>query len=146
MKKAIFILFYVCFLFSCRNEKSGEKNENDSIEKKIDTSTINQINIKKTSIHEDGPFVEKYENGQIKIEGTYKNGTRFGLWKSYYDDGTHCSEDYFEDGKKNGKTATFYKTGRVRYIGYFTWDKPSGVWEFYSEDGKLDKQKDYSKQ
>lgn len=91
----------------------------------------------------DGPYVEKYPEGQIKIEGEIKNGTRYGQWKSYYPNGTKQSEDYFEDGKKNGKTATFYKNGRIRYIGYFTWDKMSGNWEFYDTLGNVASKKEY---
>src|SRR6185369_7119791 len=83
----------------------------------------------------DGPYVEKYPNGQIKIEGKIKNGTRFGQWKSYYPNGTAYSESYYEDGKLNGKSATFYKNGRVRYIGYYTWSKPSGSWQFFDSTG-----------
>ncbi len=131
----ITILHYSC----------GKKaHENSLSEKELTTSNDGNTNtaIKKAPLT-DGPYQEKYPNGQIKITGEIKNGTRFGQWKSYYENGTDYSEDYFEDGKKNGKTTSYYKNGRIRYIGYYSWDEPSGIWEFYDEEGKLSEKKEY---
>lgn len=99
--------------------------------------------LKKEVLLSDGPYIEKYPEGQTRIAGEIKNGKRFGQWTAYYPDGTKQSEDFFEDGKKNGKTATFYKNGRVRYIGYFLWDKPNGAWEFYDTLGNVATKKEY---
>ena len=36
---------------------------------------------------QDGPFQDYYENGQLKLEGNFKNGKNDGLWKHYHENG-----------------------------------------------------------
>ena len=33
----------------------------------------------------EGWFIKYYENGNLKREGNYKDGVKFGLWKYYKD-------------------------------------------------------------
>lgn len=140
MKKVLLLVSSMVVLASCGDSKTDvNSGENDSLPPQqhvVDGQSI------QSSIP-DGPYRENYPDGKIKFEGEIKNGSRFGLWKSYYPSGEKQSEDYFEDGKKNGKTSTFYKNGLIRYIGYYSWDKPSGMWEFYDTTGTVVTKKEY---
>jgi len=141
MYKYFHLLVLCCFLLqACGEEKEIEPGQVDQDVPEKNTSTTKTL--KKSDVP-DGPYTEKYPEGQLKISGEIKNGTRFGNWTSFYPTGAKQSECYYEDGKKNGKSATFYKNGRVRYIGYYQWDKPSGTWEFYDSTGVLATKKEY---
>ncbi|HLP12322.1 MAG TPA: hypothetical protein VK177_10360 [Flavobacteriales bacterium] len=128
----------VFILVGCGNKKQGNEPEKHQ---GMDTSKKEAP--KKNPGIVDGPYTENYPNGQLKIQGEFKNGTRFGHWKAFYENGSLQSECYYEDGKMNGKSATFYKNGRVRYIGYYKWNEPSGTWEFYDTTGTLATKKEY---
>jgi len=47
----------------------------------------------------DGPYKSYYENGQLKEEGTYKDGRRDGPFKFYYDNGQLKQEGDWKDGE-----------------------------------------------
>jgi antitoxin component YwqK of YwqJK toxin-antitoxin module len=131
----LYLIFIGLLVSSCGN--NAKETEGSDIPKK------DSVVVKPKTVIMDGPYVEKYPDGQVRIEGVIKNGERNGQWTAYYPDGTKQSEDFFEDGKKNGKTATFYKNGKVRYIGYFKWDKPDGDWAFYDTLGNVATKKEY---
>ena len=64
--------------------------------------------------HENGPYKEYYDNGQLKREGFYKNDNKFSVWKNYYD------------------------TGQLKNIYTFNNNGlPSGIEENYSKNGNL---------
>lgn len=52
-----------------------------------------------------------YENGNIKQEGTYKDGKLHGNWTSYNLDGTKQSIGEYANGMKTGKW--FFWTGAI---------------------------------
>ena len=59
--------------------------------------------------------VKKYdENGQLKEEGEYLYGERFGLWKTYINGKLHKEAEYL-DGKYNGKVK-FYEDGVLKSV------------------------------
>lgn len=52
-----------------------------------------------------------YENGNVKQEGSYKDGKLHGTWASYNEDGTKQSMGEYANGQKTGKW--FFWTGAV---------------------------------
>ena len=44
-----------------------------------------------------------YENGNIKQEGSYKDGKLHGSWTSYNEDGTKLAMGEYKNGMKTGK-------------------------------------------
>jgi len=44
-----------------------------------------------------------YDNGQVKQEGTYKDGKLHGSWVAYNENGTKQSMGEYTDGQKSGK-------------------------------------------
>lgn len=125
-------------LTACGNKKNSEVSTPGQ-----DSTQESHVTKPATKVSADGPYTENYPDGQIKIKGEIKNGTRFGTWFAYYQNGTKESESYYEDGKLNGKSATYYPNGHIRYIGYYKWNEPVGTWEFYNEDGTLATTKEY---
>ena len=48
----------------------------------------------------DGPFTTFHDNGQLKEEGTYKNGKPEGLFKSYVTYERLIREEFFNNRKR----------------------------------------------
>ena len=62
----------------------------------------------------DGPFQKYYENGQLKIEGYYKNNKKVSIWKEYHDNGQLSNVyTYDANGKKTGYGESYYKNGNL---------------------------------
>jgi antitoxin component YwqK of YwqJK toxin-antitoxin module len=138
VKKIFIALALSAFILcGCGGKKTGSNDGSASTKDSAKTTAIKKPEMV------DGPYTEKFPSGQVKIEGEIKNGTRFGHWKAFYENGTLQSECYYEDGKLNGKSATFYENGRIRYIGYYKWNEPTGTWEFYDTTGVLANKKEY---
>ena len=75
---------------------------------------------------QDGPFEERYDNGQLREEGTLKDGVRHGLCRSYYESGELESERNWEKGSRSGPYEYYAKDGRVTGKGTFYRSSPPG--------------------
>lgn len=91
-------------------------------------------------------YREFYPDSALKIEGRQVNGQREGKWTSYYSNGLKWSETTFRAGIKDGPTITYYENGMMRYSGQYYNDYKTGIWQFYNEEGKLDKTVDLTPQ
>ena len=56
----------------------------------------------------DGLWTMWYENGQMREEGTYKDGEKDGLWTKWHDYGSKMYEETYKDGHKIGKTKFYF--------------------------------------
>lgn len=123
------------FVFSCQ-----ENDTSESVQEPLEiTAQIEPI-----ASSDPNAYNEYYENGQLKIEGTYdENKQRTGLWVSYYENGIVWSKSYYLDGKKNGHSITFFPSGKVRYVGEYKDDEMSGNWTFKDEQGNVVDEKTY---
>ena len=86
-----------------------------------------------------------YPDGQIRMEGEYKNGMKNGRWISYYNNGNRWSEGYYKKNINEGKTITWHENGQKYYQGYYKNGERKGKWKFWDENGKLIKEIDYGK-
>jgi antitoxin component YwqK of YwqJK toxin-antitoxin module len=68
---------------------------------------------------QDGPFEERYDNGQLKEEGTLKDGVKHGLCRSYNESGELESEYNWEKGSRSGRYKYYAEDGRVTLTGIF---------------------------
>lgn len=82
-------------------------------------------------------------SSQIRIEGSFKNKERDGLWKSWREDGKVWSEGSFKEGKRDGITKVYHENGKLYYTGNYNNDQRIGTWKFYSDNGKLLKEVKY---
>lgn len=127
--KTIFFAFISLALLNCSNGNKAEES--------IKNTEISAQN------PETGIYKELHPNGKLKITGNLVKNIRQGLWISYYQDGKVWSETNYSDGKKHGKSTSYYTNGNLRYLGHFTEDKKDGQWFFYNEEGEFEKEIDY---
>ena len=90
-----------------------------------------------------GIYHEYYQNGNIKLRGSYKNGKRDGDWSYFYENGKLWSMGEYTEGIRNGLSNVYYETGVLRMEGNYRNNKRSGPWKFYNESGKLVKEVDF---
>ena len=87
--------------------------------------------------------IEYWENGQKRIEGKYKNGTRHGEWIAWYDNGNLWSKANYDEGIENGVKTVWHKNGQKYYEGPIVNDERTGTWKFWNKEGELVKEVDY---
>ena len=87
--------------------------------------------------------IEYHENGQKRIEGTFKNGVRDGEWNAWFADGKLWSRGHFKDGKENGLKTVWHPNGQKYYEGEVKNNERTGIWKFWDLDGNLQKEVDY---
>ncbi|MBN2273615.1 MAG: hypothetical protein JXR41_06745 [Bacteroidales bacterium] len=108
-----------------------------------------------------GLYVEKYDDGTVKIQVAIQNGRKNGLMKIYYPDGSvnelrmyknnmmhgtwetwnaagiKTAEANYANDKKNGKWYIWDDSGTMRYdMIYFEGNK-AGTWRMMNEKGEL---------
>ena len=76
-----------------------------------------------------GKLTERYDNGNKKKEGTYKNGEKIGKLTFWYENGQKRKEGNYE-GKINSGTVS-HNEGRYRY------GRQVDEWTYYNEDGSV---------
>ena len=79
--------------------------------KKDDDVMYSQV----VTIETDKYDVEFYENGQIQNFGSLnKDGKKDGLWTDWYEDGQKKMEGTYKDGRLVGKRTDYNRDGSVR--------------------------------
>ncbi|MDD4847661.1 MAG: hypothetical protein PHR53_02710 [Bacteroidales bacterium] len=79
----------------------------------------------------------------IRIEGSFKNNERDGLWKSWREDGKLWSEGEFKAGIRDGITKVYHENGALYYSGNYKDGQRIGTWKFFNEEGKMIKEVKY---
>jgi antitoxin component YwqK of YwqJK toxin-antitoxin module len=79
-----------------------------------------------------------YPNGTKMAEGNYVNEKKDSLWRFYSDiNGLKVSEEFYLEGKINGKATVFFQDGSVSEVKNYRHGILDGLWEQYFNDGKL---------
>ena len=66
-----------------------------------------------------GYWKKYYPNGEVEVEGNFKEGKKDGYWFYYYDDGSKQRELDYKDGKRFGKSLFYFPGfGQVMYKEY----------------------------
>ena len=76
-----------------------------------------------------------YPNGQLKLEGSYLNGNRDGIWKWYDALGKVESEESWEDGLRSGIQKYYHDNGTLKLIYQCDSDKITGKLIRYFQNG-----------
>lgn len=63
----------------------------------------------------DGPYESFYENGQLKIKGTYKDGKPDGPFESYFENGQLKQKGVCKEGKLDGVCESYNRDGRLQF-------------------------------
>ncbi len=90
-----------------------------------------------------GKYTSWYENGQKHEEGEYRNGKKRGKWPSWHENGQKYEEGEYKDGKKHGekhgKWTIWHKNGKKKAEGEYRDGKKHGKWTFRLPTGEIEK-------
>jgi antitoxin component YwqK of YwqJK toxin-antitoxin module len=89
---------------------------------------------------ENGSYKKWYENGQLKIESTWKGGKRNGLCRQWYKDGQLLEECTFNDGRLDGLYRTWYENEQLKWVCTYKNGKLDGLYKKWYSDGQLEKE------
>ena len=130
-----FFLFLFPILISC-NSYSGSSDKTVC----VDTDALIRNGIIYLP-NETKPFTGnnlcKYENGQIKSEGNYKDGKPDGKVTGWFENGQIQTVLNLKDGKLNGKVIDWYENGQIEAEGNYKDGKPDGKATYWHENGKI---------
>lgn len=62
----------------------------------------------------EGEYKGYYQNGNLRIEGTYKNDLKNGLWKEFNEQGNLINEYSIINGELEGKFTTYHPEGKIK--------------------------------
>ncbi|WP_369018561.1 CsgG/HfaB family protein [Thermatribacter velox] len=79
-----------------------------------------------------GLFTKWYENGKVRIQGTYRDGKKDGVWKEYFINGVLKSEGTYANGLKEGKWIIYYGSGHKHWEGNYHQNLKEGLWVEYA--------------
>lgn len=84
-----------------------------------------------------GPFVEHFDNGNIKGKGELKDGLVHGLRTIYNEDGTKSLERNYSKGINEGSSIEYYPNGQKRQKVNFKNGKEEGIAQVFYENGQV---------
>lgn len=99
---------------------------------------------------------EYYEDGTLKIIGSYKDGSKQGVFREYDKDGNIINSYVYENntrtgegivdkkGKNQGNWKLFYPSGELKATGQYIDGKKEGEWIFYFKSGKIEQKGNYA--
>ena len=82
----------------------------------------------------------KFENGQMKIEGTYQDGKKDEKWTTWYENGQKKIEGTYQDGLRNDKWTTWYENGQKKGEGTYRDGIRSDKWTWWFDNGEIEKE------
>ncbi len=89
---------------------------------------------KDTSIF-NGKSLYFYQNGNLKVEGMYKNNRPSSVWKYYYESG-NLKQTISYSSDSTSFSQFFYENGLLKKEGYFLNHLKDSLWTYYYESGK----------
>jgi antitoxin component YwqK of YwqJK toxin-antitoxin module len=92
----------------------------------------------------DGPWKSYYENGQLKEEGNYKDGKNYhGQYKEYHENGQLKHDGKYKDGIQEGICKLYYENGQMELETNFKDGEHNGQYKEYHENGQLKYERNY---
>lgn len=89
--------------------------------------------------------VKFYADGNVKVEGYFKNGVKNGKWIHYYAEGSVESIRYYDSkGAPNGKWTYYYKDGQKWNTVNYNKGELNGQWTYWYQNGNKWHQLSYS--
>lgn len=137
--KTLILIFLASITFACGPKKVVEEKYENGLPKLV--KYYKKVHGEEQIVREQ----QFYENKKMKLEGTYADQKRNGLWKAWYENGNLWSEGAFIDGKRDGVGKVYYEDGKLFIEGSYAADRKVGIWRFYDEKGNIIKEVDYTK-
>ena len=105
-----FFFFLITIFISCHSSKFFNKND-------LNTG------------------LEYHENGKLKLQADYRNGSLHGEVINWDDKENITSTVNYSYGKLHGKWTRFYKSSIIMHEVYYSYDKKNGYEIWYYENG-----------
>jgi len=83
-----------------------------------------------------GEHREYYDNGQLKLEGTYYYDRPNGAIREWYENGVAKSESHYLDCRSTGVWKEWFKSGQLKSEAHYNNGMPNGSIISYFENGK----------
>ena len=90
-----------------------------------------------------GKIIDKWQNGNQKIEIRIKSGLKHGSSKEWYENGHKNSSSVWKTGTKNGYYKEWHENGQPRIKGKYLEGKKHETWTTYYPNGQIKKQINY---
>ncbi|MCX6244584.1 MAG: hypothetical protein NTU98_07740 [Bacteroidetes bacterium] len=112
-----------------------------------------RINRRDNNNLKQGRWYTFYENGNIHVEGNYRDDLKDGYFKEYAENGDLISVDKYvndvkqaeaQEVKKLDVKTTYYPDGKIYSSGTFRNGVPEGIYREYNPDGQIVKSMIYS--
>jgi len=84
----------------------------------------------------EGAYREYHPNGQLFVEGQFKNGRQDGVWTYFFENGQVNRKSTYADGKLNGSWDVFRADGTLSAKRSFKNGVRDGDWASYDATGK----------
>ena len=79
-----------------------------------------------------------YYDGSIFEVKNWKNDLLHGSWTQFFVDGTVRMESSYRYDLRHGEQTGYFPNGKIYYNGFYTDDLKSGLWRFFTNDGRTD--------
>ena len=90
-----------------------------------------------------GVAFDVYSEGQLKFEGTYKDGKEDGLYQYWYENGQLRFKVTSKDGKEDGLFQYWYENGQLKFERTYKDGKKNGLYQRWDENGALIEQSNW---
>jgi hypothetical protein len=149
LKSSLPIIVCGLLFVACNNSNEASQNTQSAQPAAAGVPHVDTIRTPKVTsaaLAANGMNTIRYDNGTVKMEGNSKDGKRTGEWKSFFPDGKLQSDEFFTEGKPDGKVAVYYANGKKMYEGQNDDGTLKGVWTYWNDKGVVTRTVDYSKQ
>ena len=86
-----------------------------------------------------------YDDGQVAVDQTFKNGKLDGSYKEYYKGNKPKVTATYVNGKEEGEYTVYYESGQKQVVSKFKEGLPEGEWVYYYQNGKESKKMNFVK-
>ena len=130
-----------CILSSCNSKQSEAKLITKKLPNGITKAIGATVNGKK-----EGMWINYDDSGRLLSCYTYIDDSLLGEEISYWDDGTISSKRFLQGDKIQGEWIEYYNydKNKIAKKGSYKNSNKVGVWEYYLEDGRLNKKIEYT--
>jgi len=85
----------------------------------------------------EGEYKEWHENGQLRVQTTYKNGKQHGEYKDWYSNGQLWNHQYKDNGSLHGEDKCWKRNGSLFLKNYWKHGKRQGITKLYDIDATI---------
>lgn len=90
-----------------------------------------------------GEYMMPHLNATVRLQGTYQNGMLAGEYKWINPKGKVTGTVDFFNGSRHGMYESFYDSGKLKLRGFYDDGDYSGDWRWYHPDGTLETEGQY---